>query len=135
MRKDRNNEIIIHVPPARVKGCHRRLSKRIEPTHGGYQPTTFEPNLSIGLACKPCYKFIARVCSIARGTCHVQSIGMKPAPSSFRRFIASNEYSPVPIGPAVRPPEAKVLGQIDRQTHKHRPANFFQRSIRRNLRA
>ena len=49
-------------------------------------------------------------CKIARGTCHVQSISLQPASSSFRRSGASNEYAPVPIGPAIRAPEAKMLG-------------------------
>ena len=56
----------------------------------------------------------------------VQLIGPKPISSSFRPFGASNEYSLVPIRPAVRAPEAKMLGQTGRQTHKHRPTtNFF----------
>ena len=50
-----------------------------------------------------------------------QQIGPQPAPSSFRRSGTSKEYSPVPIGPAVRAPEVKMLGH----THKHRPDYFF----------
>ena len=83
----------------------------------------------------PFATFFARVCAIASGTCHVQPIGPKPVPSSFHRFGKSNEYSPVPIGSDVRAPESKMLGQTDRQTHKHSPANFFYRPTRGNLRA
>ena len=45
-------------------------------------------------------------------------------PSSFRRSGESNEYSPISMGPAVRTPEVKMLGQ----TGRHRPDSFFQRS-------
>ena len=37
VRKDRSNEITIHVPPTLVKGAPPLLTKRIEPTHAGYQ--------------------------------------------------------------------------------------------------
>ena len=43
------------------------------------------------------------------------------APSSFCRSGASNDYSPVSMGSAVRTPEVKMLGQTDR----HRPDSFF----------
>ena len=53
--------------------------------------------------------------------------GPQPAPSSYRCPGTSNEYSPVPIGPAVRAPEAKMLGLTHRSknTDRHRPAYFF----------
>ena len=49
------------------------------------------------------------------------------APSSVRRFGASNEPQPVPIGPPVQAPGAKLLGQTDTQTHTHthRNTEFF----------
>ena len=65
--------------------------------------------------------FFAKVCAIARGTCHVRPIGLQIAPSSFRRSGASNEYSQVLIGPAVRAPETKMLGQTNTQTNVARP--------------
>ena len=38
-------------------------------------------------------------------------------PLSYRHTGASNEYLPVPIGPAVRAPEAKVLGHTCKHTN------------------
>ena len=119
--KDRNNEITIHVPPTRLKGCHHSLPKQIEPTHGGYQPpcvgsTKFEPNLSFGLACTLGYNFFAGVCVIARGTCQVQPIGLKPALSSFRRSGASKKYSPSRLARLFRLQRRKCL---DRKTYIH----------------
>ena len=60
VRKDRNNEITIHVPPTRVKGAPPLPTSRMKPTHGGYQPTKFEQNPSIGLACTLGYNFFAK---------------------------------------------------------------------------
>ena len=58
--------------------------------------------------------------------CHVPPIDSWQAPSSFRRFGASNGATPGPIGPAVRALFPKMLGHTywltDRQT---RPANYF----------
>ena len=65
------------------------------------------PSICIGLACGVGRLIYTRACTIARGTCHVQPSGPQPAPSSFCRSGASNEHSPVPIGLAVRAPEAK----------------------------
>ena len=59
------------------------------------------------------------VCAIARCTCHVQLIGPQLASLSFRRSDASNEYSPVPIGPAVQAPEAKMVAQTYTHTYIH----------------
>ena len=52
---------------------------------------------------------------------NVQPIGLQPAPSSFRRPGASNEYSPVLISSAVWAPETKMLGH----TNKHHSDFFF----------
>ena len=61
VRKDRSNEITIHVPPHTSEvGRHRRLLKLIEPTHGGYQLTKFKPNPFIGLACTTGYNFFCK---------------------------------------------------------------------------
>ena len=125
VRKHRNKEINIHVPPTRVKGHHRRLPQQINPTHSGYRPTKFERNLSIGLSCNLGYNFFARGCAIARSMRHVQLIGIKSVLSSFNFSGVSNEYSPVKFGPAVRAPEAKMLGQTYRRTDKQRPDYFF----------
>ena len=108
---------------------HPLVAQRRLPTQLSYRHTKFESNQSIGLASILVYNFLARVCAIARGTCHVQPIGLKPLPSSFRHSGASNEYSPVSIGQAVLAPEAKMLGQADIntciQTDKHRPDYIF----------
>ena len=119
VRKHRINEITIHVTPTRVKAAPPSPTSRMRPIHGDYQLTKFEPNPSSGLGCTLRYNFFARVCAIARGSCHVQPIGLKLLPSSFRRFGASNEHSPVPIRQTVRAPEAKMLGQTDRRTDGH----------------
>ena len=42
--------------------------------------------------------------------CHVPPIDSSQAPSSFRRFGASNGATPDPIGPAVRALFPKMLG-------------------------
>ena len=102
----RNYEIRCHVTVACATHATPSVTPRRKPTYSGYHSTKFEPNPSIGLACTLGYNFFARVCAIARGTCHVQPIGPKPLPSSFRRSGASNDYSPVPIRPAVWAPEA-----------------------------
>ena len=77
---------------ARATQARPSLALRIKPTHGSYQPNRFEPNPSIGLACTLGYNLFARVCTIVRGTCHMQPIGPNLLPSSFRRSGASNEY-------------------------------------------
>ena len=49
-----------------------------------------------------------------------------------------NEYSPVPVGPAVRAPEAKMLGHTDSHTDLQTnigPTTFLERPTRGNLRA
>ena len=51
VRKDRNNEITIHVPSARVQGRHRRLSKQIEPTYTNLYTTHSEPIDSVTTKC------------------------------------------------------------------------------------
>ena len=53
---------------------------------------------------------------IARDTCHVHPIGPQLVPSSYRHYGAWSEYPPVPIGPAVRAPEAEMLEQTETQT-------------------
>ena len=112
--------------PHEQKGCDRSLPKRIEPTHGGYQPTLSLSRIRPLVWPAPlATTFFAMVCAITRGTCHVQPIGPKPLPSSFHRTGASNECSPFPIRPAFRVPESKMLGQTDRCTHKHRPDYLF----------
>ena len=60
--------------------------------------------------------FFARVGTLARATCHVAPIDLRLTPSSFRRSGASNKPSSVPISPAVRAPDAKMLGQTLRHT-------------------
>ena len=109
--------------------CHGGATVVTPKTHThpswlSYRPTMREPNPSIGLACSEAQLIFALgVCAIARGTCHVQPIESQPTPSSFRRSGASNEHSPVPIRPAVRAPEAKMLGHIniDRPTFSSDP--------------
>ena len=102
-----------HVPLTGVKGARPSLTLQLHlPTHGDYRLTMIESNPSTGLVCRPDERFLARLCAIARGTCQVQQIGLQQAPSSFRRSGASNQHSPVSIGPAVRAPEAKMLGHI-----------------------
>ena len=88
----------------------------------------------MGLAWTLGYNLFARVCAILRGTCHVQPIGLKLPPSSFHWSGTSNKYSPVPIGPAVRATEAKMLRQTDIQTNTGL-TTFFQRPTRGNPRA
>ena len=69
-------------------------------------------------------------------TWHVPRVADRSATGTivFRCSGASNEYSPVPIGPAVRAPEAKMFGHTDTQTSIGRPT-FSHRPIRENLRA
>ena len=50
---------------------------------------------------QPWHNIFRRVHAAARGTCHVARGATWPPPSSFRRSGASNEPSPVRIGPAV----------------------------------
>ena len=50
---------------------------------------------------QPWHNFFRRVHAAARDTCHVARGATWPQPPSFRRFGASNEPSPVRIGPAV----------------------------------
>ena len=95
--------------------------------------TKFEPNPCIGLACSVGRSIFARVCEIACGTWHVQPSGLQLAPSPFRCYGVSNEHSPVPIRPAVRAQEAKMLVHTYGQTNIDRPP-FFQRPNRGNLR-
>ena len=121
-RYERIYEITWHVPAARARGAPPSAAPGRLATQLSYRHAKFESNPFIGLACTLGYNFFARVCAIARGTCHVQPIGPKPLPSSFRRSGASNDYSPVPIRPAVRAPEAKMLGQTDRRTDTQTPA-------------
>ena len=74
-----------------------------------------ESNPLIVLACSlGC--FFAKVCVIARATCHVHPIGPQLVPSSYHRYGAWNKYPPVPIGPAIHAPEAEMLGQTETQT-------------------
>ena len=89
------------------------IPRWIEPTHGGYRPTKFEPNQSISLACSAALTIFCNF--VEDYTCHIQPIGPQLTPSSFRRSSVSNEYSPVPIGPAVRAAEVKMLGQTETQ--------------------
>ena len=71
-------------------------------------------------------KIFARVWRAPRCTCLVTWTDPGPASLSFRRFGASNGAAPVPIGPAVWPPEAEMLEQTNRQTNSQTfPANFF----------
>ena len=57
-----------------------------------------------------CSKIIASLYAAACAMCHVPPIDSWQAPSSFRRFGASNGATPGPIGPAVRALFPKTLG-------------------------
>ena len=124
---ERTYEITWCVPLARAKRAEITYPRRILSPYGDHRPTKFESSRSIGLACTLGCNFFARVFAIARVTCNVQPIGPKPLPSSFRRSGASNNYSPVPIRPAIRAPEAKMPGQTDihTRTDKHWTDCFF----------
>ena len=65
------------------------------------------------LTCSPNKKYLQLIHFWARDMCHVAPVDPRPAPSSFRRFGASNGAAPVAIGPAVWPPEPEMLGQTD----------------------
>ena len=123
-RYERIYEITWHVPVARAKGAPPLVAQGHMPTQLSYRHTKFEWNPFIGLACSLDNNFFARVGTLARGTCHVAPIAPRLAPSSFRRSGASNGASPVPIGPGVRAPGAKMLGQIHRQANTISPTFF-----------
>ena len=53
--------------------------------------------------------FFASLYAAACAICHLPPVGSWQAPSSFRRFGASNGAMPVPIGPVVRPLFLKML--------------------------
>ena len=57
-----------HVPPARAKGTPPSFTTMAHAL-SAYQPTKFEPNPSIGLACSGVQMTFATFCKIARGTC------------------------------------------------------------------
>ena len=121
VQKDRNIEINIHVPPTRVKGRHRCLPKRIEAIHGGYQSTKFAPNTFIGLASTLGCKFFARVCAIARGTCHLQPISLNryhclSAVTAHRMNVRPSRSDKPFVLPIQKCLDRRTHIQTDRQT-------------------
>ena len=133
MRTEQIYEINIHVPLKSVKGVHRLLPNGLSPPLVAISP----PSLSrIHPLVWPAPLATISLQGLAQShVARAKSIGLKLARSYFRRSGASNEYSPVPIGPAVRAPESKMLGQTGLHTYKHRPDYFFQQSSRGNLQA
>ena len=83
------------------------------------------------VTCRAVRKFLVDLHAAARATCHVPPADLRPASMSFRRFGASIGATPVPIGPAVWAPCPEMLEHTDRQTHKHKPHNFFSPTHRR----
>ena len=71
-------------------------------------------------------KIFASLHAVACAMCHVPPIDPWQAPSSFRRFGASNGATPVPIRPAVRALLPKILEHTYTRTDwQTRPVNYF----------
>ena len=109
------------------RGRLRWLPKRIEATNGGHQPTKFEPDLSIGLACIVGYNLFARVCAIAHGSCHVQPIDQTP----LHRLSVVPAHRMNSRDPTSRSCSRSENARTDGHAHKHRPDYFFLATLQR----